>query len=340
MNIVISRIGCIAAFIGAVVYQAPRATEAQSPSPFRQVAAIRLPEVKGRIDHLAFDPLRQRLFVAALGNNTVEVLDTTSGSHLKSLSGFREPQGIAVVADLGAIAVANGDTGTLQLVDGETFATRWTIEIGGDADNVRYDATAKRVYVAAAGGLYAVDPAAGKKVGHVPIDGHPESFQLEAGGTRVFANLPGLLSSQVIAGDRKSMTVTARWRTQGCGGNYPMALDESTSRLFIGCRRPARLAIIDAKSGSFVGSSDIVGDTDDLFFDATRQRVYVMGGEGFVDVFGREGDRVQRVGRISTRGGARTGLWVASQSRLYVAAPERGGESAEIRVFEVDNPRR
>lgn len=320
-----------------VAVMAHRATRAESPAPLRQVAAIPLPHVKGRIDHLAFDSARQRLFVAALGNNTVEVLDTAGSSHLKSLSGFREPQGIAVVADLGAVAVANGDSGTLQLIDGGTFGTRWTIEVGGDADNVRYDAASKRVYVAAVGGLYAVDPVAGKVVGRVPIDGHPESFQLEAGGTRVFANLPGMLSSQVVAGDRKSMTVTARWPTQGCGGNYPMALDESSSRLFIGCRRPARLAIVDATSGSFVGSSEIVGDTDDLFFDATRQRVYVIGGDGFVDVFRRDADRVQRVGRISTRGGARTGLWVGAQSRLYVAVPARGGESAEIRVFEADS---
>jgi hypothetical protein len=193
---------------------------------------------------------------------------------------------------------------------------------------------AKRVYVAAVGGLYSVDPAAGKKIGQLAIDGHPESFQLEFTGARVFANLPGLVSSRVIAGDRASMAVIARWPTTGCGGNYPMALDGPTSRLFIGCRRPAHLAMVDTTSGSFVASTDIVGDTDDLFYDAVRRRAYVIGGEGFVDVLGRESDRLQHLGRISTRTGARTGLWVAPQNRLYVAVPERGGESAEVRVFE------
>lgn len=327
-------VGCIVAVLGALTCQR---TEAQSSAALRQLATVRLPGVKGRIDHLAFDPTRQHLFVAALGNDTVEVLDTEKGAHLKSLTGFHEPQGIALVADLDAVAIANGDTGTLQQVDAETFATRWTIGIGGDADNVRYDAMAKRVYVAAVGGLYAVDPAAGKKVGQIPIAGHPESFQLESRGTRVFANLPGLLTSQVIAADRTSRAVIARWGTQGCGGNYPMALDEPASRLFIGCRRPARLAMIDTRSGSSVTSIDIVGDTDDLFYDDARRRVYVIGGDGFVDVIGRDGERLHRVGRVSTRGGARTGLWVAAQSRLYVAVPERGGESAEIRVFEAES---
>jgi DNA-binding beta-propeller fold protein YncE len=314
-------------------------TQAQSTSVLQQVAAIPLTGVKGRIDHLTFDAARNRLFVAALGNDTVEVVDTAAGKHVKSLTGFHEPQGLALVADLAAVAVANGDTGTLQLLDAATFAIRWTTEIGRDADNVRYDGQAKRLYVAAVGGLYAVDPASGKQVGRIPIDGHPESFQLESNGTRVFANLPGLLSSQVIAADRATLAVTARWGTRGCGGNYPMAIDDSTSRIFIGCRRPARLAMLDTKSGSFVATTEIVGDTDDLFWDAARRRIYVIGGDGFVDVFQRNADSLQSMGRVSTRGGARTGLWVAAQSRLYVAVPERGGASAEIRVFEAEKSR-
>lgn len=303
----------------------------------RQVASIPLPGVKGRIDHLAFDAARQRLFVAALGNDTIEVLDTARLTHLQSLTGFHEPQGIAAVPDHAAMAVANGTTGTLQLVDAQTYATRWTIAIGDDADNVRYDAAAKRLYVAAVGGLYTVNPATGQKVGQIAIDGHPESFQLETRGTGVFANLPGALHSQVIAADRASMKATARWATQGCGGNYPMALDEPTSRLFIGCRRPARLAMVDTRGGSFVASVEIVGDTDDLFYDDARKRLYVIGGEGFVDVLARNGDRLERLARTTTRGGARTGLWVPSQGRLYVAVPARGSESAEVRVLEVES---
>jgi hypothetical protein len=337
MTLLTGAMGGLAALIVAAACQRP---QAQSASELRQLAAIRLPDVKGRIDHLAFDAARRRLFVAALGNDTVEVVDSSVSAHLTSIKGFHEPQGIAYLDDLGAVAVANGNTGTLQLVDASTFATRWLVDIGGDADNVRYDATAKHLYVAAEGGVYVVDAAAGKRIGQLSIDGHPESFQLEPGSTRLFANLPGLFSSQVIEADRTALRVTGQRRTQGCSGNYPMALDETASRLFVGCRRPARVAMVETKSGRFVASTGIVGDTDDLFYDAARQRLYVIGGEGFVDVLGREGDRLQRTGRMATRGGARTGLWVASQSRLYVAVPERGGVPAEIRVFEADGSMR
>jgi len=309
-------------------------SHAQAPEPLKQIATVALPNVAGRIDHLGFDAQHQRLFVAALGNDTVEVLDAANNTHLKSLPGFHEPQGVAIAPDFGAVAIANGDTGTLQLLDAETFATRWTSDVGDDADNVRYDAAAKQLYVAAEGGLYRVDPASGKVAKQIPIDGHPESFQLEASGERIFANLPGVLSSQVVVGDRETKAVVARWSSLGCRSNYPMALDEMTMRVFVGCRSPARLVMLDGRSGGVTTSADAVGDTDDLFFDAARQRVYVIGGEGFVDVFQRRGDALERAARVATRAGARTGSWVAATSTLYVAVPARDGQSAEVRVLE------
>jgi hypothetical protein len=304
------------------------------PAPLIQVAAIPLPTVAGRIDHLSLDGARQHLFVAALGNNSVEVVDTAANAELRSLRGFHEPQGIAVVPDRAGVAIANGDTGTLQFIDAQTLNTRWTVHVGGDADNVRYDPDARRLYVAADGGLYGIDPASGEHAGQIATGGHPESFQLETGGSHVFTNVPGLAPSQIVASDRTTMKVTARWSAFGCSANYPMALDESTSRILVGCRQPARLAMLDAASGRAVGSVDIVNDTDDVFFDATRQLVYVIGGEGFVDVVRRQGDALTRIARVATRAGARTGLWVAAQNRLYVAAPARGAQSAAVLVFQ------
>jgi hypothetical protein len=301
-------------------------------------ATIPMPNVAGRIDHLGFDAARQRLFVAALGNNTVEVIDTAKNVHLRSLPGFHEPQGVAVLPDLGAVAIANGDTGTLQLIDAPTLQTRWTIAIGGDADNVRYDAAAKRVFVAYQGGIAIVDAAMARVVQRIAISGHPESFQLEPQGSRLFANLPGLLASltggaELIVADRRSAGVVARWKTGACQANYPMALDESSRRLFIGCRRPASLALFETAAGKSLGTVPVVGDTDDLFYDSTRRRIYVIGGEGFVDVLQREDDALRRIARVSTRDGARTGTWVAADSRLYIAVPARRGQPAEIRVF-------
>jgi hypothetical protein len=163
------------------------------------------------------------------------------------------------------------------------------------------------------------------------MSGHPESFQLESQGSRLFANVPG--ASVVIAADKNAATVVARWMTGACQGNYPMALDEPAHRLFIGCRRPASLALLDSGAGKLLGAIPAVGDTDDLFYDAMRQRVYVIGGEGFIDVVQRDGDSLRRVARVATRDGARTATWAPDQSRLYVAVPARRGQPSEIRVF-------
>lgn len=303
----------------------------QDQGALRLTATIPLPNVRGRIDHLGFDAARQRLFVAALGNNTLEVIDTSRGAHLRSLAGFHEPQGVAVLADLGAVAIANGDTGTLQLMDASTLQTTWTVNIGGDADNVRYDGAAKRLFVAYQDGIAIVDPAGARVAQRIQINGHPESFQLESEGSRLFANLPG--ASELVVADRRSAAVVAHWKTGACQANYPMALDEPLGRLFIGCRRPASLGLINTSTGKLLGSTPVVGDTDDLFYDAARRRVYVIGGEGFIDVVQREGDALRRIAHLLTRDGARTGTWAADQGRLYLAVPARRGQPAEIRVF-------
>ena len=302
--------------------------------PLAFVRAVELPHVEGRIDHLAFDAASQRLYVAALGNNSVEVLDAGAGTHLKSLPGFREPQGIAVIPDIKSVAVANGEGDGVQLIGAEDYRTGSTIRLGDDADNVRYDAAAKRVYVGfGSGALAAIDPAAAKVLAQAKLAGHPESFQLERGGSRAFVNVP--TAQHVAVVDRGSMNVTATWPVTSAGANYPMALDEANHRLFIGCRRPAKVLVFDMTTGKQSASFDTVGDTDDLFYDVARKRVYVTGGEGFIDVVQDQGaNGFARVAHIPTAAGARTSLFVADQGRLYLAVPHRGSQKAEIRVFE------
>lgn len=301
--------------------------------PLTLTTAIELPRVDGRIDHLAFDAAGQRLFVAALGNNTVEVIDVKAGKHLKSLPGFREPQGIAALPDAKLIAVANGQGDGVQFV-GDDYRVAQAARLGDDSDNVRYDSAAKRVYVGyGSGAIAAVSPADAKLLGEAKLAGHPESFQLERSGARIFVNVPS--ADQIAVVDRGTMRVTATWPVRTAKANYPMALDEGNHRLIIGCRRPAKALVYDTSSGKEIAAFDIVGDTDDLFYDAARKRLYVSGGEGFVDVFQSDGaNRFTRLARVPTAAGARTSLFVPDLNRLFLAVPHRGSQRAEIRVFD------
>jgi DNA-binding beta-propeller fold protein YncE len=314
-----------------VLVTQPRATD----GPLRLLQAIEMPKVEGRLDHMTIDATRQKLFVAALANNTVEVLDLEAGAHLKSLTGFREPTGIASVADAGVIAVANGQGDGVRTIDATDYRIVKAIVLGDDADNVRYDAAAKRLYVGYGSGvLAATSPADGTVTGRAALAGHPESFQLEQSGSRIFVNVP--TAGHIAVVDRAAMKVTATWPVTGAASNFPMALDEPGHRLFVGCRRPAKVLVYDTASGKEVGAADIVGDTDDLFYDAQRRRLYVSGGDGFIDVLdARQPVTLTRLARVATPAGARTSLFVPEQGRFYLAVPHRGGQRAELRVYEV-----
>ena len=313
---------------------ATRSVAFSQSEPLAFVRAIELPRVEGRMDHLTMSAGGDKLFVAALANNTVEVVDVKSGSHLRSLPGFHEPQGIGSVPDRSLIAVANGGGDGAQLIDVNDYRVVRAVALGDDSDNVRYDATARRLYVGyGRGALAAIDPASGKVTATVKLSAHPESFQLEAESARIFVNVPN--AGHIAVVDRQAMKVVATWPVSSATANYPMTLDEAGHRLFIGCRRPAKVLVYDLMTGKQTAQADVVGDTDDMFFDRQRKRLYVAGGDGFLDVLDVASATPARIAHIATAAGARTGLFSQQQGRFYLAVPHRGTQRAEIRVFEV-----
>jgi DNA-binding beta-propeller fold protein YncE len=305
----------------------------QDTQPLTQTGRIDLSNVNGRIDHFSADVKGNRLFMSALGNHTVEVLDVASGKRLRTLSDLAEPQGAYYDPSTNRLFIACAKDGTTKIFDGSTFQLLSTVKFSADADNVRYDARGQKVVVGYGDGALAFVDTNGKKTGEIPLEGHPESFQLEKTGTRVFVNVPDHKEIQVA--DLVKNTMLAKWPVTTATRNYPMAIYEARHRLLIGCRSPARMLVIDTESGKQTASVEIVGDSDDLFYDAARDRVYVIGGQGFVDVFEQnDGDHCNRIAHIATAPGARTGLFVPEWSKLFVAVPHRGEQRAEVLVYE------
>src|SRR6266853_2684199 len=237
-------------------------------APLLLVQQIPLPNVGGRIDHFTFDAKRKRVIGAALGNNTVEVVDTFSGRDIHSITGAAAPQGVVYVEDLNRLFVANGTDGKLRVYDGDTFKLLKTLDIGEDADNVRYDPAEKRVYVAYGGdqegGIAAVDATIMKRLDDVAkLDAHPESFQIALSRPVIYANIA--TQAKVVLIDRNTHKVTD-WPLTTGKSNYPMALDEADHRIFVVTRRPAQLVVIDSDSGAMVASVRCVNDADDLYY--------------------------------------------------------------------------
>jgi DNA-binding beta-propeller fold protein YncE len=312
--------------------------QAADTNPLRLDKTISLTNVEGRIDHMAVDVARQRLFVAALGNNSVEVVDLKAGKQTQSLPGFAEPQGIAYASKSDWIFVANGTDGMCRILDGVSLKTVRTVNLGGDADNVRYDKQANRIYVGyGAGALAVLDAKTGAKVADIKLAAHPESFRLETGGKRAFVNVPK--ADQIAVVDLENGATAETWPLQEAKANFPMILDEANHRLFVGCRSRAAVLVYDSSKspGRLVATIAISRDTDDLFYDAPNKLVYVSCGGGTVEVIKQnDADNYERTMTIPTADGARTSLFVPELKVLCVAVPHRGSQAAEIRVYRTE----
>jgi len=285
---------------------------------------IALENVQGRIDHMALAPDGTRLAVAALGNNTIEIVDLKEGRALHSIKGIGMPTAGAYMGD-GQLVMAAAADGKLHVFDARTHERLRSVDVGADADPLRVDGA--RLYVGVGeGALVMVER--GAKVGEIPLAAHPEGFQLESKGPRIFVNVPD--AGHVAVCDRDQRKVVATWKLDA-EDNYPMALDEERGRVLVGCRKPPKLLALDMADGSVKASLEISGDVDDLYLDPKTRRIYAACGEGFVDVI--DADRVERIGRVATSAGARTCLFDAAGERLFVAAPMRDGKAAEIRVY-------
>ncbi len=116
-----------------------------------------------------------------------------------------------------------------------------------------------------------------------------------------------------------------------------MAFDEANHRLFIGCRMPTKLVVLDADSGDIVAKIDISGDPDDVFYDSKRHRIYAICGAGKIDIIEQtDPSNYKAVTKIDTADGARTGLFVPERETLFVDIPHRGSQHAEIRAYRVE----
>lgn len=308
----------------------------QTSDLLRQIQVIPLKGVEGRIDHFGLDATGKRLFVAALGNDTAEVVDLATGKVTERIKALRTPQGISFAQESNRLAIANDGDGSVRLYDGNSLKELGAVDLKEGADNVRYDAKARRFWVGYGdGGLAAIDPATATLVADIKLESHPESFQLEAAGRRIFVNVTKAGHIAVI--DREQRTVIAKWPVAGAASNFPMALDESNHRLFIGCRTPAKLLVLDTETGKTVAGIEIVEDTDDVFYDPVNKRLYVSGGGGHITVITQADANTYTVaGQVATAAGARTSFFVPGTGMLYVAVPHRGNQNAELRVFKTE----
>lgn len=285
---------------------------------------IALPGVYGRMDHYGWDNKRGILLVTALGNNTVEIVDQWKRVH--TIDGLEHPQASVYLPSSDRIAVSS-QSGKLRFYDAARYTLVKTLDFGIDADvdNMRYDAGSQLLFAGvgegALGELAVIDPIKMERIFSFKLGSHPESFQLNKNGSRIYVNLPDQKALAVI--DRKTGAVT-KWSVPGAANSHTLALDEDGNRLFTAALQPGRFTAIDADTGRTVAELPCVLGVDDLWFDASRRRIYATGA-GAIDVFQRvNGDRYANIARIALGAGAGSTslhLKTRTQDSLYVSSP-------------------
>jgi DNA-binding beta-propeller fold protein YncE len=303
--------------------------------------SVPLEGVKGRFDH--FTSGKGKVFVSGLGNNSVEVIDIFQGTRVHEITGVPNPQGVVFSPEANKLFVAS-EKGKVHIYDGDSFKLITTVNFDGGADNLRYDAANKRVYVACGddeknSAIAAVDAMTNKRLDEVyKLGAEPESFQLEKSGPNIYVNLP---EPKQIAVINRSTKEISRWSLT-VGQNFPMALDEADHRLFVGSREPATLSVFDTGTGRMVASLPSVQDSDDLYYSAEHKRIYMPGGEGFIYVFQQnDPDHYSLLGKVPSVLGARTAGYFGRQGkgfdRFYLAIPAGSSASAEVRIYTVQD---
>ncbi len=309
---------------------------ADAPSSLELVQTIVLKGKAGKLDHLALDSKRDRLFLANTANGTLDVVDLKAGKLLRQLPGQTGIQGVAYAADLDRVFVGLGSGGYCNVFDGNNYLPLKTLKFTDDADNVRYDPARHRVFVAhAEKALGVVDARTFTIKADINLPGSAEGFQVVPGQPRLFLVIPSPSQLAVIDIDKAEVATT--YPLTMASGGHPVALDDGNKRVFIGCRQGPMVVVVDAETGKELTNVEVPQDIDDLFYDAKRKRLYASCGEGFVAVIKQtDADHYEIVEKVATVKQAKTSLFDPQTNRLFLAVPRQPGKPGpEILVYKV-----
>jgi YVTN family beta-propeller protein len=295
--------------------------------------------VQGKFDHLAIDITGNRLFIAATGNHSVEVIDLKTNKVRQSIVGLGKPHGLAWVATTGSLYVADGALGELRVYKGTPLALAGKIKLSDDADDMVYDDANHLLFVGHGGSdaanparIAVVDTERFSLIATLSAATHPEALDIDPQSRRVFANIADSNEVAVIGAGAKA--ITSHWKLTSAADNVPLAFDGDHQLLYVACRTPGTLIALDAATGKEVASLPAADGADDLFYDPALRRIYLISGAGEVDSYQVDEAKVLHpLGAVHTAAGAKTALFVPAQSLLYVGVPGAGGHPAEIRVY-------
>jgi hypothetical protein len=330
---------------------------AQEKQALRRVQTIPLQGVKGRLDHMGIDLEKKRLFVAAAGNNSLEVVDLTGGKVTNSLTGFVDTQdALFLGGDFNKLHVSSLD-GHLRIFQGETFWLVQDFKIEPDPNRLFYDPTTDLIYFGYGGenagfngyervGIMRPKRGAGydqlvaDMIAPTPRPGHLAEMAMDDNGILLICDSR---DDRIYQFDTRKRELINSWPASGDGAG-DLALDRGHHRLFVGIRIPPEMTVYDSLSGKEIQTLPGPETMDGVYYDTNLKRVYMTGGRwygtpdaspGWVYVYQqKDPDHYDLISRIKTRPGSGTSLLVPQLNRFYVASQAIGHQNAAILVFE------
>jgi DNA-binding beta-propeller fold protein YncE len=317
---------------------------AQGQSSVRLIKSVDLAGYTGDFDHFAVDYDRNRLLLAAEDHGTIEVFDLKTSEHLLTVGGFGNPHSILARKGVPTLFITDSEKQMSTIRNADTLAREKTVALTPGADTAKYDARSNTLYVVTGGkdvdmktaNLEAVNPDTGDRKALLTFpDNHVEAMAFVEGDPRLFINLTQTNKLAVV--DRTTMKVLNVWPVPAAQQNAMVAFDQAQHRLYVVCRQPGMVVVMNSDTGAVVDTQQAPLRADELQYDAKSHRLYVPGGEGYMGIYDTsDPDHLKLVERITTAPGAKTGLLLPGLHRLFLAvSPGESKTMAKVLTYEV-----
>ena len=321
--------------------QLPASAQATS---VKLIKTVTLPGYTGDFDHFAVDYDRNRLLLAAEDHGTLEVFDLNTSAHLRTVTGFGNPHSILVRKGAPTIFVTDSEKQGPTIRDAASYAEVKSVDLTPGSDTSKYDPASNILYIVTGGkdvdmktaNLEAVNPDTGAKLGSVTFqDNHVEAMAFVPEDPRLFINLTQ--TNQLAVVDRKSMKVLNIWPVPPAQQNAMVAFDPAQHRLYVVCRSPGMVVVMNSDDGSVVGTLPAPLRSDEVQYDAGSHRLYVPGGEGYMGIYDTsDPNHLKLIEKVTTAPGAKTALLIPAMHRLFLAvSPGDSKAMAKVLTFEV-----
>jgi len=308
------------------------------------IKSVDLPGYSGDFDHFAADYDRHRLLLAAEDHGTLEVFDLKTSDHLRTVAGFGNPHSILVRKGVATVFITDSTKQNASIRDATTYAKKQAVNLTPGSDTAKYDAASNILYVVTGGkdvdmktaNLEAINPDTGAKLGSITFpDNHVEAMAFVEGDPRIFINLTQTNKLAVV--DRKNMKVIATWPVPPAQQNAMVAFDPAQHRLYVVCRSPGMVVVMNSDTGAVIGTQPAPLRADEVQYDESSHRLYVPGGEGYMGIYDTsDPNHLKIVEKVTTAPGAKTALLIPSMHRLFVAvSPGESKAMAKVLTYEV-----